>query len=293
MEVRPTLGFLGLGRMGQAMALRLLDAGFRVNVWNREPERLPPAVERGAIACDDPAGVARGSSIVLSCLLDADAVEQVVFGPGGVADAPGEGRLFVDHASIPPAITRDFAARLLARNGMRWIDAPVSGSVVGAQRGTLAIFCGGAEDDVERARPALLAYGGNLTRLGPIGAGQTGKLCNQILVGSAMCALAEAVRLADAAGLDAALLPGALAGGAADSTLLRLLLPRMLSRPTDSMGAARTMKKDLDAALDVARATRTPLPLTAAAAALFQALEEAGLGDEDPSRLVDLHGRRA
>ena len=287
-ESERAVGFIGLGRMGQAMVLRLLGAGFRVHVWNREPERLLPAIERGAIACASPFEVTSASSLVLSCLLDATAVEEVIFGDAGVAGASGTNKLFVDHASIHPEVTRAFANRLLSQNGMRWVDAPVSGSVTGVEHGTLAILCGGEAHDIDRVRPVFAAYGSRITRLGPVGSGQTAKLCNQIIVANAMCAIAEAVRLAEDAGLDAARLPEALAGGAADSMLLQLLVPRMITPPPDSLGAARTMLKDLDAVLDVAHSIETPLPMTTAAAAQFEMMVEQGRGEEDPSHLVNL-----
>lgn len=285
----PVLGFLGVGRMGLPMVLRLLSAGHQVHVWNLTPEPLALAVAKGAVACASPAEVARRADVVLMCLLDAAAVEQVVFGPEGVASAPGEGKLLVDHASIPPAATTAMAARLQAASGMGWVDAPVSGSVAKAEAGALTIFCGGEPHAFERARPLLACYASNLTHVGPVGTGQATKLCNQVLVGSAMCAIAEAVRLAQQAGLDAALLPKALAGGAADSMLLQLLAPRMVEPPQDSLGASSMILKDLDTALDLARATNTPLPMTATAAQLFRMLSSRGRGDQDPSHLIELY----
>jgi 3-hydroxyisobutyrate dehydrogenase len=285
----PVLGFLGVGRMGLPMVLRLLDAGHPVHVWNLTPEPLALPVARGAVACASPAEVARRADVVLSCLLDAKAVEQVVFGPEGVASAPGAGKLLVDHASIPPATTTALAARLQATSGMGWVDAPISGGVAKAEAGALAIFCGAEPQSFERVRPLLACYASNLTHVGPVGAGQTMKLCNQVLVGSAMCAIAEAVRLAQQSGLDAALLPRALAGGAADSMLLQLLAPRMVEPPQDSLGASNMILKDLDTALELARSTNTPLPLTATASQLFRMLSSRGRGEQEPSHLIELY----
>lgn len=285
----PIVGYLGVGLMGRPMTERLLAAGCTVHVWNRTAAKLAPLVERGAIACASPAEVVARADIVLMCLMDSASVEQVVFGAQGVAATPARGKLLVDHASIRPDATRAFAARLAAANGMRWIDAPVSGGVAGAAAGTLAIMCGGATADIERARPVLARYAGNITRMGEVGAGQVAKLCNQIIVGSTIATIAEAVRLAQAGGVDAALLPQALAGGWADSKPLAVFVPRMVTPPETPIGAASTMLKDLDTALDLARATATPLPMASEAAELFRALAARGWGESDPAQLVRLY----
>lgn len=143
------------------------------------------------------------------CLTDAAAVEEVIFGPEGLSAAPGAGKLVVDFSSIHPDAARDIAARLKAANGMGWIDAPVSGGTKGAEEGTLAVMAGGDPGDVERVRPYVLTMARRLTHMGPIGAGQTTKLCNQVIVGCAMAVLAEATRLAVNAGIDAERLPEA------------------------------------------------------------------------------------
>lgn len=288
MSAQPVVGYLGLGLMGRPMTERLLAVGLRVHVWNRTASKLAPLVERGAIAAASPAEVIANVDIALMCLMDSASVEQVVFGERGVASASAHGKILVDHASIRPDATRAFAARLGAANGMRWVDAPVSGGVPGAAAGTLAIMCGGDADAIERVRPVLANYAGNVTRMGGIGAGQTTKLCNQIIVGSTLATIAEAVRLAQAGGVDAALLPTALAGGWADSKPLGVFVPRMVNLPNDSIGASTTMLKDLDTALDLARGTATPLPMASQAAELFRALSSRGWGEEDPAALVKL-----
>ena len=195
------LGFLGLGIMGLPMALRLLEHGHAVTVWNRTPAKLASALERGARAAATPAEVAAAADIVLMSLLDTRAVEEIVFGANGVAAAPGAGKVLVDHASIRPDATREFAARLKRTCGMEWIDAPVSGRVPGPEGGgALAIMAGGDAAAFERVRPVLAAYGTNITHMGPVGAGQVTKLCNQIIVGTTIAIVAEAVRLAESAG---------------------------------------------------------------------------------------------
>ena len=223
------LAFLGLGLMGAPMARRLLAAGHDVTVWNRSAAKAEPLREAGARIAATPAEAAAEAGIVFLNLMDAAATESVCFAPGGIAEAPRADRVVVDHSSIPPERTRAIAARLHAANGTRWVDAPVSGGTRGAQDGTLAVMAGGEAADVERIRPHVAAMARNLTHMGPLGAGQTAKLCNQIISGSLMAVIAEAVRLAQNAGIDAARLPEAFAGGFADSLPLRLFVPRMAS----------------------------------------------------------------
>jgi 3-hydroxyisobutyrate dehydrogenase len=286
---KPTLAFLGQGLMGQPMTLRLLQAGFRVHVWNRSRPKLQPALDRGAIEAETPREAAKAADIVLLCLLDTRAVEEVAFGADGISGAEGRGKVLVDHSSISPDATRTFAERLASRSSMQWVDAPVSGGVKGAQEGTLAIMCGGHPEAVDRVRPALAAYARNITHMGPAGAGQTTKLCNQVIVGSALAVIAEAVTLAQSAGVDASRLPEAFAGGFADSMPLRIWVPRMVSGYAEPIGAANLFLKDLDNAADLARSTGTPLPMAGLARELFRVLAAQGRGDDDPAVLVTLY----
>jgi 3-hydroxyisobutyrate dehydrogenase len=265
------LGYLGLGLMGLPMTKRLLRAGYDVAVWNRSPGKANALVEAGATPAASPADVARHAGIVFMCLTDASAVEEVVFGGNGLADVDGAGRLVVDFSSIHPDRTRAIASRLKAANGMGWIDAPVSGGTKGAEEATLAIMAGGDAADVERVRPYIAAMARNFTHMGPTGAGQMTKLCNQVIVGCAMAVLAEATRLAVNAGIDAARLPEALAGGFADSIPLQLFVPRMAQGiHAPPLGHIHTMLKDLDTVVDVARDTATPVPMAALAAQIFR-----------------------
>jgi 3-hydroxyisobutyrate dehydrogenase len=286
---KPVLAYIGLGLMGLPMTRRLLAAGYAVHVWNRSPGKLAPAVDAGAIPAASPRAAAAAADIVLMCLFDAGAVESVVFGPDGIAGAGGAGKVLVDHASIRPDKTREFAARLRAMNGMDWIDAPVSGGVKGATEGSLAIMCGGDATAFERARPVMASYAANVNLMGPSGSGQVTKLCNQVICGTTMVVIAEAVRLAQNAGVDARLLTRALAGGFADSKPLQILAPRMIDRPEESIGAADTMLKDLDTAVDLGRETGTPLPVAGLAAQLLRTLAAQGKGGEEISAIIDLY----
>jgi 3-hydroxyisobutyrate dehydrogenase len=286
---KPTLAFLGQGLMGQPITLRLLQAGYRVHVWNRSRPKLQSALDRGAIAAETPRDAAKAADIVLACLLDTRAVEEVAFGADGIAGAEGRGKVLVDHSSIAPDATRTFAERLASRSGMQWVDAPVSGGVKGAQEGTLAIMCGGHPEALDRVRPVLAAYAGNVTHMGPAGAGQTTKLCNQVIVGSTLAVIAEAVTLAQNAGVDARRLPEAFAGGSADSKPLQVFLPRMLAGWSEPIAAANLLLKDLDTAADLARASGTPLLMAGLARELYRSLAVQGRGEEDLAALVTLY----
>ena len=284
-----TLGYLGLGMMGVPMARRLLGAGYQVAVWNRSAGKAQTLVERGAKLAANPREVAISSSIIFMCVTDAAAVDEVVFGTDGLASVPGAGKLVVDFSSIHPDKTRSIAARLKAANGMGWIDAPVSGGTKGAEEGTLAVMAGGDAADVERVRPHVLAMARRLTHMGPLGAGQMTKLCNQVIVGCAMAVLAEATRLAVNSGIDAARLPEALAGGFADSIPLQLFVPRMVqSIHSPPLGHIATMLKDLDTVADVAQDTSTPVPMASLAAQLFRLAKAARGADADALEIYKL-----
>jgi 3-hydroxyisobutyrate dehydrogenase len=283
------LGYLGLGMMGFPMTRRLVNAGYDVTVWNRSAGKATTLVEAGAKLATHPRDVAATASIIFMCLTDAAAVELVVFGPDGLAAVSGQGKLVVDFSSIHPDAARSIAARLKAANGMGWIDAPVSGGTMGAEKGTLAVMAGGEAADIERVRPYVLAMARRLTHMGPTGAGQTTKLCNQVIVGCAMAVLAEATRLAVNAGIDAKRLPEALAGGFADSIPLQLFVPRMVQGiHSPPLGHIATMLKDLDTVIDVARDTSSPVPMAALAAQLFRLAKAARGADVDALEIYKL-----
>jgi 3-hydroxyisobutyrate dehydrogenase len=283
------LGYLGLGMMGFPMTRRLLNAGHDVTVWNRSAGKAAALVEAGAKPASRPRDVAEAASIIFMCLTDAAAVEEVVFAADGLATASGQGKLVVDFSSIHPDAARVIAARLKATNGMGWIDAPVSGGTMGAEEGTLAVMAGGDAADIERVRPFVLAMARRLTHMGPTGAGQTTKLCNQVIVGCAMAVLAEATRFAVNAGIDAKRLPEALAGGFADSIPLQLFVPRMVQGiHAPPLGHIATMLKDLDTVIDVARDTSSPVPMAGLAAQLFRLAKAARGADADALEIYKL-----
>jgi 3-hydroxyisobutyrate dehydrogenase-like beta-hydroxyacid dehydrogenase len=290
MSGQPRLGFIGLGLMGGPMSLRLLAAGYTLTVWNRSREKLAPLVAKGACAAASPAAVMRAADIVMMCVTDQRAAESVLFGVDGIASGGDPGKLVVDFSSIAPASARAFAARLEAECAMGLVDAPVSGGTVGAERGTLAVMAGGKAEHIDRARPVVAHLAQRFTRMGEAGAGQVTKLCNQVIVGCLFPVIAEAVRLAEAAGVDANALPQALQGGFADSLPLQVFGARMAARKFDPpLGTVAVMLKDLENAAAVAQTQRVPLPMVRAAAELYRLLVAQGRADREPSELVDLH----
>jgi len=286
------IGFIGIGMMGEAMVLRLLERGHGpVTVWNLEPERLGTVVPHGALAAASPAAVAAASDVVMLCVLHTEAVRSVVFGPEGVARAPDlAGKLLIDLSTAEPEATRQMAAELQSTCGMGWVDAPVSGGPQAARAGTLAVMAGGAEEDVARALPLLRELAGNVTRMGPVGAGQTTKVINQAIVGTGFVVMAEALALAEAAGIDAAAVPACLAGGFADGELLRRLWPHMQARRFDHpIGYARQLLKDMKAVQAFAEGLGAELPVVAAAAARYAEFVAQGNAMVDSAAILRLY----
>jgi len=287
---QPRLGVIGIGLMGHPMTCRLLDAGFDVTVWNRTSTKTTPLCEAGAQRADSIAALVNAVDVVLLCLANTAAVEEVVFGPGGVAECGRAGQRLVDLSSSDPAATRDFAAWLDSECGMRWVDAPVSGGVAGAEAGSLAIMCGGEAEDIAAIRPLLAPLAARVTHMGAVGAGQLTKVCNQMIVGCQAAVLAEMVALAEASGVDATRLTEALAGGFADSTPFRLLTPRMATSDfADPPWHLRTLLKDLDMALAQGQRSGSATPMSGLAAQLMRAHAGRGHAEHDPATLVDAY----
>jgi len=281
------LGFCGLGLMGAAMVRRLLAAGHEVKIWNRSTAKTQPLAALGAQVATHPLEAAQGVDGVLLCLFDAKAVEAVVFGPEGVAQAKGL-KWLADHSSIDPEATRLMAARLTEANGADWIDAPVSGGVPGVEAGTLAIMAGGNEAHIPQASLAMRAYAGNITHMGPSGTGQATKLCNQTIVATAVVALAEAIGFAERNGIDVRKLAPALAGGWADSKPLQIFAPRMIDPSPSSIGALSTMLKDVDTVIANARQSGAPMPVTASVQQMLRLADALGLAQAELSSVVSV-----
>jgi 3-hydroxyisobutyrate dehydrogenase len=260
MSARPRIGFVGIGIMGAPMVRRLMAQGWSVSVWNLEAERY--AEVPGATVLDSPAAVRAASDIVIFCVLHGDAVEQCCFGPQGMARAASGATLLIDTSTINPDTTLILAERLKRETGIAWVDAPISGGPVAAGDGALTIMMGGADEDVARAKAVLNDLATNLTHIGALGAGQTAKIINQAIVGIGYVMMGETLALAEAAGIDAKLLPSALAGGMADSTVLRRIYPQQQARDyLPPRSYARQLDKDLKNVMAFVNALGLELPL--------------------------------
>jgi 3-hydroxyisobutyrate dehydrogenase len=291
---KQTLGYVGLGLMGTAMCERLLEKGWRLTVWNREKERIGPIAALGAAPVGSPAEVAATSDIILMCVLHTDAVRACVFGAGGIASAGRlDGKVLVDHSTIDPAASRAMAADLRAATGMGWVDAPISGGPPAARSGTMAVMAGGAPADIEAVREVMRDLAGNFTHMGPAGAGQTTKVINQAIVGTGFVVMAEALALAERAGIDAARLPQCLAGGFADSTLLQRIYPQMQERRFEPpLSYARQLLKDMKFLKAFAHALELDLPVVESAVAQYTAYVAAGNEMVDSASIVRLYDKK-
>jgi 3-hydroxyisobutyrate dehydrogenase/2-hydroxy-3-oxopropionate reductase len=281
----PNVALLGLGIMGYALAERLLDRGLPLTVWNRTPAKGNSLLTRGARRASTPADAVQDADIVALCLTDQAAVETVLFGEDGAAGRLPGASIIVDFSTLGIEPTRDLAARA----GVAWVDAPVSGGPSAARAGTLAVFCGGADEAIARATPVLDAVSRIHTHMGTVGAGQATKLCNQLIVSTAMIAIAEAIVAAKAFGLKAELLPQALAGGYADSAPLQIFGPRMASQAlAPRISEVATMRKDVKALARALGDRGLDLRLARATEAIYDLAMERGLGHEDLGALARL-----
>lgn len=289
-EQRYTLGFVGIGLMGQPLTLRLLAAGFQVNVWNRTAAKLGVVGDAGAKVCGSVCELVKASDVVILCLADTAAVEALVRDQiiaNGSAD-----QLLIDLSSIHPEATRRMAAELRAACGMRWVDAPVSGGTAGAEQGSLAIMAGGAEQDIAIAREVLRPLYSRLTHMGAVGSGQVTKICNQMIVSCNVLVIAEMMALAKAAGVDAAKIPEALAGGFADSKPLQVVGPEMADKRFEPVKwRVKTLLKDLNMAVDLAGKQGNAIPMSGLAAQLMQLHGSGGFLEQDPSTLIKLYAQ--
>jgi 2-hydroxy-3-oxopropionate reductase len=280
------VGFIGLGIMGRPMAGHLQKAGHKLaTVKHRNP--LPQEIlDAGAAVCGSCKEVAARSEVIIVMVPDTPDVEQVLFGPDGVAEGLGKGKLVIDMSSISPTATRDFAKRVNAK-GAEYLDAPVSGGEVGAKAASLTIMVGGPEKAFERAKPLFELMGKSITLVGTNnGDGQTCKVANQIVVALTIEAVGEALLFASKAGADPAKVRQALLGGFAGSRILEIHGQRMIERTFNPGFRIELHQKDLNLALQSARQLGVSLPNTATAQELFNAC--AGMGGKawDHSAMV-------
>lgn len=253
----PTIAFLGIGLMGKPMATRLLLAGYPLIAWNRTRSKAAALSSLGARVANHPSDAVSGASIVITMLEAGPAVAEVL---EAARDGIKAGTLVIDMSSTKQSEAEGFRA-LLAAQGIAFIDAPVSGGVLGAEAGTLAIMAGGAATDFAYAEPVLTKMG-RPTLVGPAGCGQLAKLCNQLIVGATLSIVAEALLLAEAGGADPAAVRAAIRGGFAESRILDVHGQRMLERNFMPGGQVKSQAKDLENVLAAATAAGITLPVT-------------------------------
>lgn len=279
------VGFIGLGLMGQGMTRNLLRAGARLLVNDLDPATVDALVAEGAIGRETPAAVAGESGTVILMVTDTRAAESVLLGQGGVLEGLRPDALVIDMGTTAATATRRFAERVRAAGG-DYVDAPVSGGMVGARDGTLSIMAGGAEAALDRARPVLDVLGSRLTHVGPVGAGQVAKAANQIIVGLTIGAVAEGLTLARRAGVDPARVREAVMGGFADSRVLELHGKRMIENDFEPGAHCTVQQKDLSQALELARELDQELPATRLCLELYDRLIAEGHGKLDHAALI-------
>ena len=292
----PRIGFIGTGLIGTPMVQRLLECGLSVTVWNRTIDKAAPLVLDGATLAESPRALAESCDIVCLCLTNTAAVHEVVFGAQGIDAVLRVGQLVIDLSSIAPDATREMAARLASACGARWIDAPVSGGLPLARAGKLIVFAGGDADDIARATSLFGALSQRVTHMGGHGAGQLAKSCNQMIVACNLVTIAEMLAFASKSGIDATRLPGALAGGFADSLPLQIFGPRMAAGiETPRIGGLGTFRKDIDQVARLAGECGAYAPMASRAAeVMLEASRAEHIGaDPDVSRIIALFLERA
>lgn len=286
------LGFAGLGDIGGPMAERLLEHAGTLHVWNRTASKAEAVLAQGATWFPSPAALAQQCDVIGVCLTSDDAVEALVFDDGGLLGARSDHRLTIVNLSTGSAERNQSFADRAEALGAAWVDAPVSGGPVAARKGTLTIFLGGREDAIAEAAPLFDALSAHRSHMGPAGAGQATKLCNQMIAASNIVTIAETIAVARAAGVDVAGLPAALKGGFADSMPLQLFGPRMASQTfLPRLGAIALMAKDVRLARAMATSAGTSTPVMERVEELLRRVSEIdGLTQEDDlSVLVRLY----
>jgi len=282
------LGFIGLGKMGKPMAQHLCDAGYPLTVYNRSPKAVADLQRVGAIPAASPAEVGKGADVVFLCLPVGQDVTMTVMGQDGLLESMESGALIIDHSTISPSDSRQVYAACEAR-GIGFLDAPVSGGVVGAEKATLSIMVGGDKQAYEKAKPLLDVLGQNISYLGPSGSGNVMKLVNNLLVGISNAALAEAFVLATKSGLDPRQVFDILSKSTGDSFMLRRNLPKfVLERNFDPAFTLDMLNKDMGLAQEMAQNEGVRLLLGSLAHQIGREAAYSGLGDADMSAVIKI-----
>jgi 2-hydroxy-3-oxopropionate reductase len=282
------IGLVGAGIMGQAIGARLLQCGHALSVFDIDAGKVAELQAKGARSAASPAEATSQSDFIILSLNHADIVRKAVFAHQGIAEKAAPQKLLIDMSSIDPAATAEMAVQLNTQTGMAWVDCPLSGGVPGALAGKLTIMAGGESADFERARKVMKDLSANYTLMGGAGAGQTTKLVNQLFCALAFQAVAEAVKLAEAGGVDPAKIPAALAGGRADGRIMQEFMAKFAARDFSPTGSLGNMLKDLDSIQAFALKTKTPLPVTSAVTDIHRILVAMGLGTKDSAEAMRL-----
>lgn len=280
------VGLIGAGAMGGAIGTRLLEVGCALAVFDLDKARVQELVDKGGRAASSASDAASEADFVIFSLNASRIVDIAAFGEGGAASGANSDAIFIDMSSVGPEETKELAAKALKHN-IGWVDAPLSGGAPKALIGELTLMIGGEDAHVSRAMECLKLLASNMTHMGPSGAGQTTKIINQVLCGLNFVAVAEATQLALDAGVDASKIPGALAGGRADSAILQEFMPRYANKDYTRQGRLANMIKDLKFAQDLSLSTNTSMPITAACMEIYKMLTAAGLGEEDLPVLME------
>jgi 3-hydroxyisobutyrate dehydrogenase len=280
------LAFLGLGVMGYPMAGHLLKAGHSVTVYNRTAAKAERwASEHGGSSAATPAEAARDAEFVFACVGNDDDLRSVVLGESGAFAGMSPGSVFVDHTTASALVARELAA-IAVDAGLGFVDAPVSGGQAGAENGQLAIMCGGAEADYEKALPVMSVYAKATERFGDVGAGQITKMCNQICIAGLVQGMSEAINFAEKAGLDAKQMANLVSKGAGGSWQLSNRAETMVDHKFDYGFAVDWMRKDLGIALHAAKEIGASLPVTSLVDQFYADVQQMGGGRWDTSSLI-------
>jgi 3-hydroxyisobutyrate dehydrogenase len=279
------IGFIGLGLMGGGMSMNLVKAGFLVTIWNRTVSKMEPLIEAGAKAADSPKEVAAASDIIVSIVTDSSDVEEVILGPEGAIHGTSPGDIVIDMSTISPAVTRQICEKL-GEKDVRMLDAPVSGGAIGARDGTLSIMVGGDDETFSECLPVFEAMGKTITHVGGNGMGQTVKLVNQILVGTAMLGVAEALMFAKKSGVDLEKCHAAVSGGAAGGWQLTNNGARLLKGDMEPGFKIKDYLKDLRLIMEAAAEVKMPLVETSVVQQMYKSLEAEGLTQKGTQAVI-------
>jgi 3-hydroxyisobutyrate dehydrogenase-like beta-hydroxyacid dehydrogenase len=286
---RPRLAYVGLGLMGGPMSRHLRSRGWQVHGHDIRPEALAQAASHGVVPHGSARSVVQGCGLVLLNLPTTEAVEEVLFGPEGIATVLQPPQCVVDFSTIRVDTGCRLAERLRRERGCGWVDAPVSGGPAAAGSGTLTVMAGAAPEDLPAVEQLMRDVAARFTVLGPPGSGLVAKMLNQLMVGCLHATVAELTAAAEAAGIEADLVPQALAGGHADGVLFQQLYPRMRARDFAPRGYARQLLKDLDMVLAWTKELQVPTPMTAQAQTLYRMLARLGHQELDTAALLKLY----